>query len=158
MRACRPLESRVCGRLALKWHPDKHDEAGKPLAEKKFRLVAEAYDVLSKAKARQEYDAYMGTSLPPDAAPARAIRWGRLGLQARVRTPPMTTTTAPMTGQAARALTVKARTDSRAAGGTAAATSSGRAPSRSRSSNSARPAACSRSVQQYFSALPAEYS
>ncbi len=92
LRASFRAERCVHSRLALKWHPDKHDEASKPLAgpplhtvqhiqqmqharydmrhapcgmrcmraEKKFRLIAEAYDVLGKPKARQEYDSYMG--------------------------------------------------------------------------------------------------
>jgi len=34
-------------KLSLKWHPDKHDDKAKTLAEQKFRQIAEAYTVLS---------------------------------------------------------------------------------------------------------------
>eukprot|EP00929_Paragymnodinium_shiwhaense_P060435 TRINITY_DN30184_c0_g1_i1.p1 TRINITY_DN30184_c0_g1~~TRINITY_DN30184_c0_g1_i1.p1 ORF type:complete len:365 (+),score=67.07 TRINITY_DN30184_c0_g1_i1:120-1214(+) len=40
-------------RLALKWHPDKNKD---PEASKKFREVAEAYEVLSVAERRRQYD------------------------------------------------------------------------------------------------------
>ncbi|CAF3427940.1 unnamed protein product [Rotaria socialis] len=39
--------------LALKFHPDKNKD---PKAEEKFRNIAEAYDVLSNADKRREYD------------------------------------------------------------------------------------------------------
>lgn len=38
-------------RKALQWHPDKNPD-NKELAEKKFKEVAEAYEVLSDRKAR----------------------------------------------------------------------------------------------------------
>ncbi|GAB69369.1 40kDa heat shock protein [Plasmodium cynomolgi strain B] len=35
-------------KLAMKWHPDKHlDEKDKKAAEEKFKVISEAYDVLS---------------------------------------------------------------------------------------------------------------
>lgn len=34
-------------KMALKWHPDKHEAKAKQLAEQKFRQIAEAYVVLS---------------------------------------------------------------------------------------------------------------
>ncbi|CAO2622648.1 DnaJ homolog subfamily B member 6 [Lemmus lemmus] len=42
---------------ALKWHPDKNPE-NKEEAERKFKQVAEAYEVLSGAKKRDIYDKY----------------------------------------------------------------------------------------------------
>jgi len=42
-------------KLALKYHPDKNKAAD---AEEKFKLVAEAYEVLSDKKKRGIYDQY----------------------------------------------------------------------------------------------------
>ena len=36
-------------KLALKWHPDKNPD-NKEQAEEKFKLISEAYDVLSDSK------------------------------------------------------------------------------------------------------------
>ncbi|XP_060052846.1 dnaJ homolog subfamily B member 6 isoform X4 [Erinaceus europaeus] len=44
-------------KLALRWHPDKNPE-NKEEAERKFKQVAEAYEVLSDAKKRDIYDKY----------------------------------------------------------------------------------------------------
>ena len=41
-------------KLARKYHPDQHP--GDAEAERKFKEVAEAYDVLSDKKDREEYD------------------------------------------------------------------------------------------------------
>ncbi|WKX99094.1 hypothetical protein Q1695_014179 [Nippostrongylus brasiliensis] len=44
-------------KLALKWHPDKHpEEKDKAVAEKEFKKIAQAYEILSDAKKRQEFD------------------------------------------------------------------------------------------------------
>lgn len=48
-------------KLALKYHPDKN--AGNPDAEKKFKEVSEAYEVLSDDKKRQMYDQYGSDAL-----------------------------------------------------------------------------------------------
>ncbi|KAK3443073.1 dnaJ homolog subfamily B member 4 [Eucalyptus grandis] len=44
-------------RLAMKWHPDKNPINHKE-AEAKFKLISEAYDVLSDPQKRQIYDLY----------------------------------------------------------------------------------------------------
>merc|ERR1711988_847787 len=46
-------------KAALKWHPDRHaskGEAEKVEAEKQFKLVNEAYEILSDKKKKQAYD------------------------------------------------------------------------------------------------------
>ncbi|KAL3910728.1 MAG: hypothetical protein SGPRY_008953 [Prymnesium sp.] len=42
-------------RLALRWHPDKNPEARAP-AEERFKLISQAYDVLSDPQRRKRYD------------------------------------------------------------------------------------------------------
>lgn len=44
-------------KLALKWHPDKNPD-NKEEAEEKFKLISEAYDVLSDKEKRRVYDTY----------------------------------------------------------------------------------------------------
>lgn len=43
-------------KLAMKWHPDKHK--GDAEAEKKFKEINGAYEILSDAKKRQQYDTF----------------------------------------------------------------------------------------------------
>ena len=43
-------------KMALKWHPDKHK--GDKEAEKKFKEINEAYEVLSDKQKRQQYDTF----------------------------------------------------------------------------------------------------
>ena len=46
-------------KLAMKWHPDKHpNPTEKAKAEKMFKDIAEAYDVLSSKEKRDIYDMY----------------------------------------------------------------------------------------------------
>ncbi|CAG8435580.1 3697_t:CDS:2 [Ambispora gerdemannii] len=46
-------------KLALKWHPDRHkNDSDKETAERKFKEISEAYEVLSDKDKRQIYDAY----------------------------------------------------------------------------------------------------
>ena len=44
--------------LALKYHPDRVQEAEKKVAEEKFKEISEAYGVLSDAKKKETYDQY----------------------------------------------------------------------------------------------------
>lgn len=48
---------RAYRKVALKWHPDKNPE-NKEEAERKFKEVAEAYEVLSNVEKRDIYDKY----------------------------------------------------------------------------------------------------
>jgi DnaJ-class molecular chaperone len=44
-------------KLALKWHPDRHQAESKAKAEEKFKQISEAYEVLSDQETRKRYDA-----------------------------------------------------------------------------------------------------
>lgn len=43
-------------KLAIKWHPDKNQ--GDPKAEEQFKKISEAYDVLSDANKKAQYDQF----------------------------------------------------------------------------------------------------
>ncbi|KAM0853622.1 hypothetical protein ACQ4PT_050955 [Festuca glaucescens] len=45
-------------RLAMKWHPDKNPGENKAEAEAKFKMISEAYEVLSDPQKRAIYDQY----------------------------------------------------------------------------------------------------
>ncbi|XP_062861433.1 dnaJ homolog subfamily B member 2 isoform X2 [Trichomycterus rosablanca] len=50
-------------KLALQWHPDKNPD-NKEEAERKFKEIAEAYEVLSDRSKREAYDTYGKSRIP----------------------------------------------------------------------------------------------
>ena len=49
--------------LAKKYHPDLQEENMKKMAEEKFKLINEAYEVLSNDEKRKIYDSSLKTSI-----------------------------------------------------------------------------------------------
>merc|ERR1719327_1652271 len=49
---------RAYRRQALKWHPDKQDADNRAYAEERFKLVSEAYQVLSDPQKRAAFDQF----------------------------------------------------------------------------------------------------
>ncbi len=45
-------------KLALKWHPDRHEGAGRDDAEERFKRISEAYEVLYDQETRGKYDRF----------------------------------------------------------------------------------------------------
>lgn len=72
---------------AIEWHPDKHKD-NKEAAEKRFKEVNEAYQILSDSQKRQAYDQFGHSAFSPGGMPgggfggagapggAQAGRWG----------------------------------------------------------------------------------
>lgn len=50
--------SKTFKKLALKWHPDRHQEYQKSLAHRRFIAIVEAYEVLGNPERRSKYDIY----------------------------------------------------------------------------------------------------
>lgn len=50
---------------ALEWHPDRHQGSDKEAAEKKFKEINEAYQVLSDPKKKSTYDQYGSAAFAP---------------------------------------------------------------------------------------------
>src|SRR5271166_3892230 len=67
-------------KLARKYHPDLNP--GDKASEEKFKLVQEAYDVLSDAKKRQVYDQYgfYSDNIPPGGGPSAGAGHGGPGM------------------------------------------------------------------------------
>lgn len=53
---------------ALEWHPDRHQGADKEAAEKRFKEINEAYQVLSDPQKRQAYDQFGHQAFSPGGA------------------------------------------------------------------------------------------
>lgn len=53
---------------ALEWHPDKHKADGKEAAEKRFKEINEAYQVLSDSQKRKAYDQLGHAAFSPGGA------------------------------------------------------------------------------------------
>lgn len=66
-------------REALSWHPDRHKD-DKEEAERKFKEINEAYQVLSNKDKRAAYDQYGHTAFSPGGSPfgggAQGGQWG----------------------------------------------------------------------------------
>lgn len=68
-------------RLALEWHPDRHKD-DKEVAEKKFKEINEAYQVLSDPEKRAAYDQFGHSAFSPGGAGfsgspfSQSGRWG----------------------------------------------------------------------------------
>ncbi len=67
---------------ALEWHPDKHSGADKETAEKKFKEINEAYQVLSDTQKRSAYDQFGHQAFEPGGGFGRAGGGSPFGGQA----------------------------------------------------------------------------
>lgn len=55
---------------AMEWHPDRHQGGDKEAAEKRFKEINEAYQILSDANKRQAYDKFGSAAFSPGGAGA----------------------------------------------------------------------------------------
>lgn len=62
-------------KLAMEWHPDKHEGANKEIAEKKFMDIADAKEVLTDPEKREMYDRGEDP-LDPEEQQQRQQQWG----------------------------------------------------------------------------------
>lgn len=62
--------------LHEQWHPDRHPDATRPEAEKRFKLISEAYQTLSTASGRSTYDMRSSSSSSSSSRGAGAPEWG----------------------------------------------------------------------------------
>jgi len=69
---------------ALEWHPDKHKD-DKELAEKRFKEINEAYQVLSDPEKRQAYDQFGHAAFAPGGMPGGPAGFAGFG-SARTQT------------------------------------------------------------------------
>ncbi len=60
--------------LSQKWHPDKHAHHQREQAEKNFRIIHEAYEVLSDPVKRARHDAWIAKVQSP-GQPATAMKF-----------------------------------------------------------------------------------
>lgn len=74
---------RAYRKLALKWHPDKNLGESSAEAEKRFKEISEAYEVLSDAEKRAIYDRYGKDGLKGSRHPTRPSSRGFEGRRRR---------------------------------------------------------------------------
>lgn len=63
---------------AIEWHPDKHKD-NKEAAEKRFKEINEAYQILSDSQKRQAYDQFGHSAFSPGGAPGGFGGFGGFG-------------------------------------------------------------------------------
>lgn len=64
---------------AVEWHPDKHGDEAKEAAEKRFKEINEAYQVLSDPEKRSAYDQFGHQAFGPGAAGGSGGQQGPFG-------------------------------------------------------------------------------
>jgi len=69
--ATQPEIKKAYRKQALEWHPDKHKD-NKDAAEKRFKEVNEAYQILSDTEKRKAYDQFGHAAFSPGGAPGGA--------------------------------------------------------------------------------------